>query len=142
VTLGGTSWKKGKRHPTLANGVVVGAGAKILGPIEIGDNVRIGSNSVVIKSIPANVTVTGIPGRIRKSQQVRELTADKIGFDAYGETTTMPDPIVEAINRMLDHIHQTDKQMQCLRQSLKAAGIECQPQKISKLEGCEIDDCT
>ncbi len=137
VTLGGTSWNKGKRHPTLDNGVVVGAGAKVLGPINIGENARIGSNSVVVKSIPAQATVTGIPGRIRQSQTLREKTADKIGFDAYGETTDMPDPIVEAINRMLDHIHQTDKQMLCMKQALKEAGIKCSEEKIPKLEGFE-----
>lgn len=137
VTLGGTSWKKGKRHPTLGNGVVIGAGAKILGPINIGENARVGSNAVVVKSIPANATVTGIPGRIRKSQSLREKTANEIGFDAYGETANMPDPIIEAINGMLDHIHQTDKQMQCMRQALEKAGIKCSEQKISKLEGFE-----
>lgn len=137
VTLGGTSWKKGKRHPTLGDGVVIGAGAKILGPINIGENSRVGSNAVVVKSVPANATVTGIPGRIRKSQSLREKTANKIGFDAYGETANMPDPIIEAINRMLDHIHQTDKQMQCMRLALKEAGIECREQKISKLEGLD-----
>ncbi|MCK5871201.1 MAG: serine O-acetyltransferase, partial [Methylococcales bacterium] len=137
VTLGGTSWQKGKRHPTLGNGVVVGAGAKVLGPIEVGENARIGSNSVVVKTVPAGATVTGIPGRIRKAQSLREKTATKIGFDAYGETTNMPDPIVEAINRMLDHIEQTDQQMQCMRSALKAAGIDCKEQRISKLKGFE-----
>ena len=137
VTLGGTSWQKGKRHPTLGNGVVVGAGAKVLGPIEIGENARVGSNSVVVKTVPAGATVTGIPGRIRKAQSLREKTATKIGFDAYGETTNMPDPIVEAINRMLDHIEQTDQQMQCMRSALKAAGIDCKEQRISKLKGFE-----
>ncbi|MGB0320281.1 MAG: serine O-acetyltransferase, partial [Cycloclasticus sp.] len=63
VTLGGTSWQKGKRHPTLGNGVVVGAGAKVLGPIVIGDNARIGSNAVVIRTVPEETTVIGIPGR-------------------------------------------------------------------------------
>ncbi|NOQ35793.1 MAG: serine O-acetyltransferase, partial [Methylococcaceae bacterium] len=115
VTLGGTSWKKGKRHPTLGNGVVVGAGAKVLGPIDIGENARIGSNAVVVKPVPAGATVTGILGRIKKPQSQREATASKIGFDAYGETADMPDPIAEAINRMLDHIHQTDKQMTCMK---------------------------
>ena len=140
VTLGGTSWKKGKRHPTLNNGVVVGAGAKVLGPIEIGKNARIGSNAVVLKTVPAGATVTGIPGRIKKPQSQREKTASKIGFDAYGETADMPDPIAEAINRMLDHIHQTDKQMQCMKQALKEAGIECNEEKIPELEGLEIDN--
>src|SRR5271169_2599433 len=64
VTLGGTSWKEGKRHPTLGNGVVVGAGAKILGPIHIGDNAKIGSNAVVVKDVPAGATAAGIPARI------------------------------------------------------------------------------
>ena len=64
VTLGGTSWKEGKRHPTLGKGVVVGAGAKILGPITIGDGAKIGSNAVVGRDVPANATVVGIPGRV------------------------------------------------------------------------------
>src|SRR5690606_37171957 len=67
VTLGGTTWQREKRHPTLGNNVVVGAGAKILGPVVIGDNARIGSNSVVTKDVPANATVGGVPGRERKS---------------------------------------------------------------------------
>ena len=64
VTLGGTTWKKGKRHPTLGNNVVIGAGAKILGPVLVGDGARVGCNSVVIKDVPAGATVVGIPGRI------------------------------------------------------------------------------
>lgn len=68
VTLGGTSWAKGKRHPTLGDGVIVGAGAKILGPIEIGKGAKIGSNSVVTKEIPDGATVVGIPGRILSNQ--------------------------------------------------------------------------
>ena len=64
VTLGGTSWQPGKRHPTLGNGVIVGAGAKVLGPLRVGDNARIGSNAVVVKDVPDGVTVVGIPGRV------------------------------------------------------------------------------
>jgi serine O-acetyltransferase len=64
VTLGGTTWQQGKRHPTLGNDVVVGAGAKILGPITIGNGARIGSNAVVVKPVPDGATVVGIPGRI------------------------------------------------------------------------------
>ena len=64
VTLGGTSWNKGKRHPTLADGVVVGAGAKILGPILVGDGAKVGSNAVVVKPVPHNVTVAGVPAKI------------------------------------------------------------------------------
>jgi len=78
VTLGGTGKERGKRHPTLGNHVVVGAGAKILGGIRIGDNVKIGANSVVLKSVPENSTVIGVPGRIIKADGGRlpELTMD------------------------------------------------------------------
>lgn len=88
VTLGGTGKERGKRHPTLGNHVVVGAGAKILGGIRIGDNVKIGANSVVLKSVPANSTVIGVPGRVIKTQGTRlpEATMDHIN---------LPDPIAE-----------------------------------------------
>ena len=69
VTLGGTSWNRGKRHPTLGKGVVVGAGAKILGPIVIGDGAQIGSNAVVVKPVPAGATAVGIPARILEKEQ-------------------------------------------------------------------------
>nr|VFJ62574.1 MAG: serine O-acetyltransferase [Candidatus Kentron sp. FW] len=72
VTLGGTSWSKGKRHPTLKNGVIVGAGAKILGPIVVGENARIGSNAVVVRDIPPETTVVGIPGRVVRNLAIRE----------------------------------------------------------------------
>jgi serine O-acetyltransferase len=130
VTLGGTTWKKEKRHPTLGNGVVVGAGAKILGPITIGDNARVGSNSVVVKDVPAGATVVGIPGRIigpkkddSKSLQ-REAMAKKIGFDAYGQSADMPDPVAHAIDLMLDHMHVVDKKMKILSLTLEKAGIK------------------
>ncbi len=130
VTLGGTTWRKEKRHPTLGNSVVVGAGAKILGPITIGDNARIGSNSVVVKDVPAGATVVGIPGRIigpkkddSRSQQ-REAMAKKIGFDAYGQSADMPDPVAHAIDLMLDHMHLVDKKMKILSTTLEKAGIK------------------
>src|SRR5450631_4907423 len=69
VTLGGTSWKEGKRHPTLGNRVVVGAGAKILGPIFVGDGAKIGSNAVVVKEVPAGATAVGIPARVVSGEQ-------------------------------------------------------------------------
>lgn len=120
VTLGGTTWKKGKRHPTLGRNVVVGAGAKILGPITIGDNARIGSNSVVVKDVPAGATVVGIPGRVvatqddEKSQQRRAMAA-KIGFDAYGQHHgQLPDPVSQALDRILDHLHHVDDRLDSL----------------------------
>lgn len=110
VTLGGTTWNKGKRHPTLKNGVVVGAGAKVLGPITVGENARIGSNAVVTKEVPEGATVIGIPGRIvHKKNSVldkrRRETAEKIGFDAYGIADEMPDPIARSIHNLMDHMH-------------------------------------
>src|SRR5829696_26074 len=91
VTLGGTSWEGGKRHPTLRENVVVGAGAKILGPLVIGKAARIGSNAVVLKDVPAGATVVGIPGRVVSTsgdelQGRRHEIACKMGFDAYGTT--------------------------------------------------------
>jgi serine O-acetyltransferase len=130
VTLGGTSWKKGKRHPTLGNNVVIGAGAKILGPITIGDNARVGSNSVVVKEVPAGATVVGIPGRIigpkldDAKSQLREAMAKKIGFDAYGQSVDMPDPVAHAIDLILDHMHLVDRKMKILSVTLEKAGIK------------------
>jgi len=97
VTLGGTGKERGKRHPTLGNHVVVGAGSKILGGIRIGDNVKIGANSVVLKSVPANSTVIGVPARVIKMEGERlpEATMDH---------TNIPDPIAdrfEALEREL-----------------------------------------
>jgi len=143
VTLGGTSWNKGKRHPTLKNGVVVGAGAKILGPIEIGENARIGSNSVVLKVVPDAATVVGIPGHVISGKRVRDTErkkiADKMGFDAYGTTTDAPDPVAYAINHMLDHIQSMDRQMLDMKLAMQAAGIQCKNEEIVNLEGCELD---
>ncbi len=145
VTLGGTTWSKGKRHPTLHNGVVIGAGAKVLGPIEIGAGARVGSNSVVLKSVPAGATVVGIPGHVigsslKLTKADRDKIASKMGFDAYGTTADMPDPVANAINRMLDHIHSLDKQIEIMKHALNQAGINCTETPISRLDGCEIAD--
>ena len=143
VTLGGTSWKKGKRHPTLGRDVVVGAGAKVLGPIEIGDGARIGSNAVVVKAVPAGCTVVGVPGRIieavRDEQtQQRVDTAEKIGFDAYGATQDAPDPVANAINRMLDHIHTLDLRVEAMSHALERQGITGYFGELDDLGSCEI----
>jgi serine O-acetyltransferase len=145
VTLGGTSWEKGKRHPTLANDVVVGAGAKVLGPILVGEGARIGSNAVVVKEVPPGATVVGIPGRVVNKQpplkvdETRQKIAEKMGFDAYGTTSDMPDPVANAINHMLDHIHVMDKNMENLRQALIENGLKINQIDLPDLEGCEID---
>ena len=144
VTLGGTSWSKGKRHPTLGNNVVVGAGAKVLGPITLFDGARVGSNAVVVKDVPENATVVGIPGHIvsakakDESTEKREAFAKKIGFDAYGTSSGMPDPVANAIDIMLDHIHAMDTQMQNMCKSLKSLGSELDEVKLPDLGGCDI----
>lgn len=144
VTLGGTSWKKGKRHPTLGNGVVIGAGAKVLGPITVGDGARIGSNSVVLRNVPAGATVVGIPGHVvgsdRSEQEARrQALASRLGFDAYGLTPDLPDPVAHAVNHMLDHIQGLDEQIEALKRALKQQGIAVSEQPLPELEHCELN---
>ncbi len=143
VTLGGTTWEKGKRHPTLGNDVVVGAGAKVLGPIEIGDGARIGSNAVVLKSVPAGATVVGIPGRLVERRAAgehahRERLAKKMGFDAYGATRDAPDPVANAINCMLDHVHVLETKVSRMCEVLKRMGYEDEEVELPELSSCEI----
>ena len=92
VTLGGVSWNKGKRHPTLGKGVVVGAGAKILGPFIVGDGAKVGSNSVVVKPVPAGATVVGIPARIVE-RGAEQGEAARMAFDAYAVSADLDDPL-------------------------------------------------
>jgi len=113
VTLGGTTWKKGKRHPTLGNNVVIGAGAKILGPITLGDNVRVGSNSVVVKSVDNAQTVVGVPARVLKDSKTQ---TDH--FESYAVGTDVDDPTVKAINSILSHIHDMDEQLNIVSKKL------------------------
>ncbi|MEO1767605.1 serine O-acetyltransferase [Thiobacter aerophilum] len=125
VTLGGTTWKKGKRHPTLGKGVVIGAGAKVLGPILIGDGAKIGSNAVVVKDVPAGATAVGIPARILDSEQARQraATAEKMGFSAYAISQDMNDPMVKAIHAILDHIASNDRRMEAMLKALQQLGV-------------------
>lgn len=104
VTLGGTTWNTGKRHPTLGNQVVVGAGAKILGPIQIGDGARVAANSVVIAPVPAGATVVGIPGRVVSPR--RRTTH---GFDL--DHHLIPDPVGKAIACLLDRVALLERQL-------------------------------
>jgi serine O-acetyltransferase len=109
VTLGGTTWQKGKRHPTIGNNVVVGAGAKVLGPVKIGDNTRIGANSVVISEIPPNSVVVGIPGKV-----VFRVEGEKrIALDR----EFMPDPQAIAIRSLLDRMNQLEEKVDKLPQA-------------------------
>ena len=100
VTLGGTSWNKGKRHPTLRDNVVVGSGAKLLGPITIGCNARVGANSVVIDHAPAASTVVGIPARVVRSK--RDKPVDPRGIDL--DHHLIPDPVADVLSTLLDRI--------------------------------------
>lgn len=133
VTLGGTSWDKGKRHPTLKPGVVVGAGAKILGPINIGANARIGSNAVVVKDVPDNATAVGIPARIldsgaekQRQQKMANLgqQAEKLGFSAYAISADMNDPVVKAIHGLIDHSAHIDERLERILEQLRKLGAE------------------
>lgn len=147
ATLGGTSPNKGKdhpanqgkRHPTLENDVVVGAGAKVLGPFTVGANAKIGSNAVVVKEVPPGATVVGIPGRIvqrpaKEDAERRQAMAEKIGFDAYAVTSEMPDPTAHAISTMLDHIHELDSRFEQLCDTLKNKGVDCCVEPLPELK--------
>lgn len=145
VTLGGTSWNPGKRHPTLGNNVVIGAGAKVLGPIMVNDGARIGSNAVVVKEVPAGATVIGVPGRevVRRSEteEKREQVANKMGFDAYGATQDMPDPVANAVNRMLDHIHKMDDRMDKMCTQIQHLGGDFEYEPLPDLKDVELTEC-
>lgn len=145
VTLGGTSWNKGKRHPTLGRNVVIGAGAKVLGPFTVGDGARIGSNSVVIKAVPPGATVVGVPGRVVEADSGTELRreiARKLGFDAYGATPDLPDPEAQAINKMLDHLQALDRSVHQLSQALRNAGIDPGALDLCTLQDCQLYSAT
>jgi len=126
VTLGGTSWNKGKRHPTLGNGVVVGAGAKILGPVTIGDGAKVGSNAVVVKDVPARATAVGIPARILDDETMteREQTAERMGFSAYGIGPDTNDPVVKAIHGLIDHTVSADRRIEYILEQLARMGVK------------------
>jgi len=127
VTLGGTTWQKGKRHPTLGNGIVAGAGAKLLGPIHVGDGAKIGSNAVVVRDVPAGATAVGIPARIMDNgrDEARARMAERIGFPAYGISGEVGDPVAQAINSLLDHVVTIDQRIELILGRLQRAGIEC-----------------
>jgi len=121
VTLGGTSWNKGKRHPTVGRGVVIGAGAKILGPIIVGDGAKVGSNAVLVKDVPPGATAVGIPAKIIEDRhaQVREAHAAKLGFSAYGLTSGDDDPVAQAIRGLTDHTAELEQRLAELTEKLE-----------------------
>jgi serine O-acetyltransferase len=128
VTLGGTSLNKGaKRHPTLARGVIVSAGAKVLGGFTVGEGAKIGSNAVVVKEVPAGATAVGIPARIiqKAAQNVREEAAARM-FAAYGVTPNGDDPLSKALHGLIDNAATQEEQIMKIVAALKAAGIGCE----------------
>jgi serine O-acetyltransferase len=115
VTLGGTSWKQGKRHPTLENKVVVGAGAKILGPITIGVGAKIGSNAVVTKDVPANMTATGIPARVIDSDKKKTTS-----FSPYAVNKDENDPMAQSLQKLIEKVEAQEKEIERLSKKNKS----------------------
>jgi serine O-acetyltransferase len=109
VTLGGTTWKKGKRHPTLKNNVVIGAGAKVLGPITLGNNSKVGSNAVVVTDIPNDSTAVGIPAKIIESGEKLKK------FSAYAVEKNSQDPVLQSIDEILKTLEKQQKEIKALR---------------------------
>jgi len=119
VTLGGTSLIKGsKRHPTLESRVVVGAGAKVLGPFTVGEGAKIGSNAVVVKGVPAGATVIGIPARVVDEQyadsMARQVEGDR--FAAYGVVPGMQDPVDVVLHQLVDELKKQQSEIDRLKQ--------------------------
>lgn len=133
VTLGGTTWNKGKRHPTLKNGVVIGAGAKVLGPIVIGAQAKIGSNAVVVKDVPDQATAIGIPARLVESQESGG------GFAAYAVSRDANDPVARAMHALIDHSAETDQRIDQILAELKRLGLQIEGAEQSKLDAGSLN---
>lgn len=118
VTLGGVSRSKGKRHPTVGNQVVIGAGANILGPIKIGRGARVGSNAVVVKDVPPNATVVGVPGHLAAEKKTVSVPQKK-PFEAYGTALNMPDPIEKTLEGIIKHLETLDKKLEKMQENHK-----------------------
>jgi serine O-acetyltransferase len=133
VTLGGTSWAKGKRHPTRGRGVVVGTCPKILGPIVVGDGAKIGSNAVVVKPVPAGATAIGIPARLVESQEAAGR------FAAYGVPRDMNDPVVQALHELIDHSADTDQRIDHILTELQRLGGKIGNDPASRLDANHLN---
>ncbi len=144
VTLGGTSMNKGaKRHPTLQNGVIVGAGAQILGAFTVGEGAKVGSNAVVVKEVPPGATAVGNPARIIKKSEgnIKEEAAARM-FAAYGVTPQADDPLSKALEGLIDNAASQEHQLVKIVEALQQAGINCEavpgldkfdPEQLNKL---------
>ncbi len=123
VTLGGTTWNKGKRHPTLADNIVVGAGAKILGPITVGSGAKVGSNAVVVKDVPPGATAVGIPARILQPSE-----ESMPGFAAYAVSRDMNDPMLQAMRELIERAGAAERRIDQLLAVMRRAGLEVDEQ--------------
>ena len=138
VTLGGTTLVAGtKRHPTLERGVIVGAGAQVLGAFTVGEYAKVGSNAVVVKPVPAGATAVGNPAHIvRKEDQSRSAQM----FAAYGVTPNGDDPLSKALRNLINHVAQQDEQIERMCATMKAAGIRCHtPDESDKLDQAQLN---
>jgi serine O-acetyltransferase len=133
VTLGGTSWNKGKRHPTLGKGVVIGAGAKVLGPIEIGDGAKIGSNAVVVKSVPPGATAIGIPARLVESHDAQGR------FAAYAVSRDANDPVAQTLHELIGHTAEADQRIEHILAELRRLGGKIEDQQKSGFDPARLD---
>jgi serine O-acetyltransferase len=149
VTLGGTSLAKGaKRHPTLGRGVIVSAGAKVLGGFTVGDGARVGSNAVLLQAVPAGATAVGIPARIvaKSADAQREETAAKMGFSAYG-VTQGDDPVSQAMKGLIDNASGHEHQIALLWQAIEKLSarsrelpaVDCVPHDAQTQEAFDAD---
>lgn len=125
VTLGGTSWSAGKRHPTVEDGVLIGAGAKILGPITVGPRARIGANSVVIEDVPPEMTVVGIPGRVVREERRRSGPDGRIDLEHH----LIPDPVGDAISVLIDRIDFLEARLAHVQSRVNEASPKSNPRR-------------
>ncbi|WP_256077409.1 serine O-acetyltransferase [Massilia sp. YIM B04103] len=136
VTLGGTSLHAGaKRHPTLERGVIIGAGAKVLGGFTVGEYAKVGSNAVLLKAVPAGATAVGNPAHIVQKDQQGYGSATSRLFSAYGVTPNGDDPLSKALLGLISHADAQEQQIERIMAVLKAAGLDC-----PKIAECENFD--
>jgi serine O-acetyltransferase len=149
VTLGGTSLEKGaKRHPTLGKGVIVSAGAKVLGGFTVGDGARVGSNAVLLQAVPPGATAVGIPARIllKSADAQREDAAAKLGFSAYG-VTQGDDPVALAMKGLIDNASSHEHQITLLWQAIEKLSerarelpaADCVPSDAQRCDGFDAE---
>ena len=142
VTLGGTTWNKGKRHPTLEDGVIVGAGAKILGPFTVGKNAKVGSNAVVTKAVPADATAVGNPARFILKEDDKNLPLIQEGkasaeFQPYAATQEQPDSVLEGVKILLERLQKSEGQIKQMCQELTKLNPEFKKPTLKPLTKAE-----